>query len=129
MSIRINREKCIGCEKCTVVCPGTLIGMEDSQQPRSKLWGIKRDAQQSCGVLTQNRNKAVMQYPRDCWGCVSCVKECPVGAIEFFLGADIGGNGSTMNVDLDGDILHWNIKRQDGTITTIDVDRRNANQY
>lgn len=103
MSIRINREKCIGCEKCTVVCPGTLIGIED--------------------------NKAAMQYPRDCWGCVSCVKECPVGAIEFFLGADIGGNGSIMNVDSDGDILHWKIKRQDGTITMIDVDRRNSNQY
>ena len=29
-----------------------------SQQPRSKLRGIKRDAQQSCGVLTQNYNKA-----------------------------------------------------------------------
>lgn len=103
MSIRINRGKCIGCEKCTVVCPGTLIGIKD--------------------------NKAVMQYPRDCWGCVSCVKECPAGAIEFFLGADIGGNGSIMNVDPDGDILHWNIKKQDGTITTIDVDRRNSNQY
>ena len=103
MSIRINGEKCIGCEKCTVVCPGTLIGIED--------------------------NKAVMQYPRDCWGCVSCVKECPMGAIEFFLGADIGGNGSIMNVDSDGDILHWNIKKQDGMITTIDVDRRNSNQY
>lgn len=103
MSIRINGEKCIGCKRCTVVCPGTLIGIENQ--------------------------KAVMQYPRDCWGCASCVKECPAAAIEFFLGADIGGNGSVMSVASDGDILHWNIKKWDGTMTTIDVDRRNANQY
>ena len=44
------------------------------------------------------RQKAVMKYPKNCWGCVSCVKECKAGAIDFFLGADIGGNGSIMNV-------------------------------
>jgi adenylylsulfate reductase subunit B len=103
MSIRINKDKCIGCGKCTEVCPGTLIDLTDK--------------------------KAVMQYPKDCWGCVSCVKECPVGAIEFFLGADIGGNGSTMNVTTEGDILHWNIQKTDGSVTTIDVDRRNSNKY
>lgn len=103
MSIRINKEKCIGCGKCTEVCPGTLIELQDK--------------------------KANMKYPKDCWGCVSCVKECPVGAIEFFLGADIGGNGSVMNVTSDEDILHWNITKQDGTTITIDVDRRNSNKY
>ena len=30
--------------------------MNTSQQPRSKLWGTKRDAQHNCGVLTQNRS-------------------------------------------------------------------------
>jgi adenylylsulfate reductase subunit B len=94
---------CIGCGKCTEICPGTLIALQDK--------------------------KAVMEYPRDCWGCVSCVKECPVGAIEFYLGADIGGNGSTMTVESEGDILHWHIKKTDQTITTIDVNRRNSNKY
>ncbi len=103
MSIRINKEKCIGCGKCMEVCPGTLIDFQDQ--------------------------KATMKYPKDCWGCVSCVKECPVGAIEIFLGADIGGNGSYMNVTAKGDMLCWNITKQDGTVTTIDVDRRNSNQY
>lgn len=103
MSIRINDKKCIGCGKCTEVCPGTLIDLQNK--------------------------KAIMKYPRDCWGCVSCVKECPIGAIEFFLGSDIGGNGSIMNVTAKGDILHWNIQRRDGTTTTIDVDRKNANKY
>lgn len=103
MSIRINKEKCIGCGKCTQVCPGTLIDLEDK--------------------------KSVMKYPKDCWGCASCVKECPVGAIDFFLGADMGGNGSVMNVTTDGCILHWNITKQDGTTTVLDVDRRNSNKY
>lgn len=103
MSIRINSKKCIGCGKCTEVCPGTLIDIVDK--------------------------KAVMQYPKDCWGCVSCVKECPAGAIDFFLGADIGGNASTMNVTSDGDILHWNITKQDQSKVTIDVDRTDSNKY
>jgi adenylylsulfate reductase subunit B len=52
-----------------------------------------------------------------------------VGAIEFFLGADIGGNGSSMTVESSGDILHWRIKDKDQNITTIDVNRRNSNKY
>lgn len=103
MSIRINKTSCIGCGKCTEVCPGTLISLIE--------------------------HKAVMKYPKDCWGCVSCVKECPVGAIEFFLGADIGGNGSVMTVKPEGDILHWIINKKDGSMTTIDVDRRSSNKY
>ena len=65
MSIRIREDRCVGCGKCQEVCPGTLIQIKDK--------------------------KAVMKYPKNCWGCVSCVKECKMGAIEFYLGADIGG--------------------------------------
>ena len=62
-----------------------------------------------------------MKYPKNCWGCVSCVKECKAGAIDFFLGADIGGNGSIMNVKSEGDILHWIITKTDGSTSVIDV--------
>ena len=103
MSIRINKDKCVGCKKCQEVCPGTLIQIEDK--------------------------KAVITYPKNCWGCASCVKECKVGAIDFYLGADIGGMGSVMNVRTEGDILHWNITSGDGRELVIDVDRRNSNQY
>lgn len=48
MSIQINQQKCVGCGQCMEVCPGTLIEKE--------------------------QGKAVMRYPRDCWGCASCVK-------------------------------------------------------
>ena len=77
MSIRIDQKKCVGCRKCSEVCPGTLIVMEDK--------------------------KAVMKYPKNCWGCVSCVSE--------------------------GDILHWIITKTDGSTSVIDVDRRNSNKY
>ena len=103
MSIKINKAKCVGCKKCQEVCPGTLIAIEDQ--------------------------KAVIKYPRNCWGCVSCVKECAAGAIDFYLGADIGGTGSVMNVTKSGDFLHWNIRKPDGSEIVIDVNRKNSNQY
>ncbi|WP_099467708.1 indolepyruvate ferredoxin oxidoreductase subunit alpha [Konateibacter massiliensis] len=103
MSIRINKEKCVGCLKCMKVCPGTLIKEKD--------------------------NKVYIKYPKDCWGCVSCVKECRFGAIDFYLGADIGGNAGTMNVSYEGDILHWNITKSDGTKKVIDVNSKDSNKY
>ena len=103
MSIRIKKDKCIGCKRCSEVCPGSLIDVREG--------------------------KACMVYPRDCWGCVSCVKECPVGAIDFFLGADIGSVGSTMHVDNKGDILSWIIEKPDGTTKIIDINRKDSNKY
>lgn len=75
------------------------------------------------------RQKSRDEISENCWGCVSCVKECKAGAIDFFLGADIGGNGSIMNVKSEGDILHWIITKTDGSTSVIDVDRRNSNKY
>ena len=75
MSIRINKNKCVGCKRCLDVCPGSLI---------------KTDA----------TGKAYIKYPKDCWGCTSCLKECKTGAIAFFLGADIGGMGSEMKAKI-----------------------------
>ena len=51
MSIVINKEKCAGCGQCSIVCPGSLIKMGEDK-------------------------KAYMKYPKDCWGCSSCIKEC-----------------------------------------------------
>ena len=73
MSIAINQSKCVGCGRCSQVCPGTLIGMDSD-------------------------GKACMLYPKDCWGCCSCIKECKVDAIALYLGADMGGMGSKMSV-------------------------------
>ena len=104
MSILIDRTKCVGCGKCHDVCPGTLIKIDTDK-------------------------KAYIKYPKDCWGCTSCIKECPVSAINFFLGADIGGRGSVMTVEKDGQFNNWNIVKPDGELKTIIVDSKSSNKY
>ena len=104
MSIEIDKLKCIGCGKCRDVCPGTLIALDSDR-------------------------RAYIKYPRDCWGCTSCIKECPVYAIRFFLGADMGGLGSRLHTEKDGDILRWVIEKPDGSTAVINVDTRESNKY
>lgn len=103
MSIRINATNCIGCKRCAEVCPGNLIKV------------INRIA-----YITRER---------DCWGCTSCLKECKTGAIEFFLGADIGGMGSILSVEEKGDERQWIVTSPDGTIKTITVNTKESNKY
>ena len=104
MSILIRSEQCRDCGQCAEVCPGNLI---------------KRDSD----------GKAYIRHPEECWGCTSCLKECRFGAIHFYLGADIGGQGSLMHTEQDGNLCHWIIEPPDRAPITITVDRRNANQY
>lgn len=104
MSIVIDGEKCAGCGRCAAVCPGSLI---------------KKDCD----------GKFYIKYPKDCWGCSSCIKECKFGAISLYLGADIGGMGSRLSVTTQGDIVHWNIEKTDGTTETIDINRKESNKY
>ncbi|MBQ8509419.1 MAG: 4Fe-4S binding protein [Clostridia bacterium] len=104
MSIAIDREKCIGCGKCRDVCPGTLI----------KIDAVK---------------KAYIKYPKDCWGCTSCVKECPVYAIRFYLGADMGGLGSRLHIEKADGLLHWIIEKPDGNVSEIVTNPKESNKY
>ena len=104
MSIAIDREKCVGCGRCRAVCPGTLIKIDET-------------------------GKAYIKYPKDCWGCTSCVKECPVNAVKFYLGADIGGTGSMVHTEKSKGLLRWVIERPDGTVTNIDIDPKESNKY
>ena len=59
MSIAIDSMKCRACGKCLDVCPGSLIVRGEDK-------------------------KAVIRYPKDCWGCASCIKECPFEAISYY---------------------------------------------
>ena len=104
MSIVIDSEKCRGCGKCEKVCPGTLIGMNE-------------------------QGRACMKYPKDCWACSSCIKECPFGAIALYLGADMGGMGSKMTVQEKDDKLYWNVERFDGSKEQIVIDKKESNKY
>ncbi len=104
MSIRINKDECIGCGKCQQVCPGSLIKIGDD-------------------------NKAYIKYPKDCWGCTSCIKECPVDALRFYLGADIGGKGSSLYTQKRGDILKWIVVKFDGSRIITDINTKESNKY
>lgn len=104
MSIRIQKSKCVGCGLCIEVCPGNLI---------------KRDEQ----------GKAYIKHIKDCWGCTSCLKECNVDAISFYLGADIGGKGSTLTVSEKEDIGIWKIEDLDGNVQVIKVNKKESNKY
>lgn len=104
MSIAINKLKCIGCGRCLEVCPGNLIKQDEDK-------------------------KAYIKYPRDCWGCTSCIKECPAYAIDFFLGADIGGVGSRVHTERHGDILEWVIVKPTGEVTSIPINTKESNKY
>jgi adenylylsulfate reductase subunit B len=103
MSIAINQNKCVGCGRCALVCPGNLIRILDG--------------------------RAVIKREKDCWGCTSCLKECKTGAIAFFLGADIGGKGSVLSVAEHGGIRDWTVTAPDGTQKTIRINTKESNKY
>jgi len=104
MSIKIDSLQCNGCGKCRLVCPGSLL-YED------------------------HAGKTVIKYPQECWGCTSCVKECDCKAIKYYLGADMGGNGSFMYTQKEGALLHWIIVAPDGSEQKLTTDKTKANAY
>lgn len=104
MSIKINSQTCTGCGLCLDVCPGSLIDRDEA-------------------------GKAYIRYPKDCWGCTSCLKECTSGAIKFYLGADIGGAGGYLYTKRDKNQLHWFICKSDGEQVKITINQKKANQY
>ncbi len=104
MSIEIIKDKCVGCNKCIDVCPGSLIYKDEDK-------------------------KMFIKYPKDCWGCTACLKECNFGAIKYFLGADIGGKGGSLYTKDEGDYLHWYITDKNGDEKEITIDKRESNKY
>lgn len=103
MSIFIEREKCVGCGRCTEVCPGNLL------------------------ILSEG--KAFFRDVRDCWGCMACVKECPKHAVFYYLAADLGGAGGRLYAEDTPDRLDWLMKWPDGSEESISVDKKAANEY
>lgn len=103
MSIRINIDKCIGCNKCVKICPGNLI-------------------------YKNELNKAYIKYEESCWGCAACLKECDFEAIEYYLGEDIGGQGSYITIKEKEDEVLWKIHK-DSRIIEIKTNKRQSNKY
>ncbi|HHX56715.1 MAG: 4Fe-4S binding protein [Clostridiales bacterium] len=104
MSIAIDKNLCIGCGKCMKVCPGGLLKHDENK-------------------------KAFIKYPKDCWGCCACIKECNKNAIALYLGADVGGMGSLMYAKEEDSHINWLIKKYDGDIEEIIVSKKESNKY
>lgn len=104
MSIKIDRDKCIGCGNCLIVCPGNLLYKDENA-------------------------KSYIRYPRDCWGCTACLKECQVGAITYYLGADIGGKGTTLYTKRERHLLHWHVVSANGEERVITINQQESNKY
>ena len=104
MSIKIDAKKCIRCSKCINVCPGNLLYRGED-------------------------GRAYIKYPSECWGCTACLKECDTGAVKYYLGADIGGNGAVLYVRKEGYFLHWYIEKTNGETEIITVNKNESNKY
>lgn len=104
MSIKVDKKRCVGCGRCAQVCPGNLLSRGEDQ-------------------------KVDIRYPKDCWGCAACLKECQVGAINYHLGADIGGKGTYLYTKQEPEYLHWFFVTPQGEQRQITINRREANKY
>jgi adenosine phosphosulfate reductase beta subunit len=95
MTIKINRDLCLGCDHldepfCIEICPGNLIY-------KSKKANIK------------------IRDEKACWDCGACIKECPKQAISMYLPAEVGGRGSSLTAKRRQDKILWNLKYADGS--------------
>ena len=104
MSIAVERNRCIGCGKCILVCPGGLLKSDTDY-------------------------KAYILYPKDCWGCCACIKECPQNALALYLGADAGGMGSRMYAKEDANDIRWLVLKNNGDTQEIVLHKKDSNKY
>lgn len=96
MGIKIDKNRCIGCDACVAHCPGNLIYLDKEE-------------------------KAVMRCNRDCWDCASCIKACPTKAIKMFLPEELGGKGAYIEATNKKDEIIWQITKANGEKEEIKV--------
>jgi formate hydrogenlyase subunit 6/NADH:ubiquinone oxidoreductase subunit I len=67
--VAITDEKCIGCSRCSLVCPAQAITMIDGP----------RDVEFRGKVMSRKKRPQVKLYK--CIRCALCERHCPTGAI------------------------------------------------
>ena len=90
-------DKCDGCKAldktaCQYICPNDLM------------------------VLDEATKKAFNQASEMCWECYSCVKICPVDAIEVRGYADFVPMGAAVTPMRSTDSIMWTVKFRNGTL-------------
>lgn len=93
----VNPDKCDGCKAldrtaCQYICPNDLM------------------------VLDRDSMKAYNQDPTQCWECYSCVKMCPVDAIDVRGYADFMPMGAGVVPMRSTDSIMWTVKFRNGTV-------------
>lgn len=83
MSITVNSDKCLGCEKCVEICPGNLLVLD--------------------------KDKACIRHPQDCWDCMACVKVCPEQALETKLPYQLAGYKASLKPTVFTDRIEWEL--------------------
>jgi adenylylsulfate reductase subunit B len=90
-------DKCDGCKAldktaCQYICPNDLM------------------------VLDKEQMKAYNQDPTQCWECYSCVKICPVDAIDVRGYADFVPMGASVVPMRSTDSIMWTVKFRNGNV-------------
>ena len=84
-------------------------------------------------ALPRRLPRHVNQDKREQESVYQVIKECPVHAIRFFLGEDIGGKGCKVHTEKvkgqKNDIVRWIFELNDGSVKTIDIDPKESNKY
>ena len=93
----VNPDKCDGCKAldktaCQYICPNDLM------------------------VLDKEQMKAFNQDPSQCWECYSCVKICPVDAIDVRGYADFVPMGASVVPMRSTDSIMWTVKFRNGNV-------------
>ena len=94
MSVRLNEEKCVGCNNknepaCIKYCPGNLLVLNDDGKPE-------------------------IRNPVDCWDCMVCIKVCPTQALETVLPYSLASYKASLLPTIENSKIIWEAKDING---------------